>query len=607
MPDTRRVGFFSVIGDLNAVGVTPPVTPPTPPPATDFNTGTRRLHVSATSTAPLDGSTPDLSFTTIQAALDVAASGDVITVGAGTYNERPTLTNFAGALNFGLWLVAEERGEVIIQDMVTSLANGANNWVNEGGGVYSNTYPSSNSYLATFNNVFLPRYNNETQLRASQVTFDNVARNRPIEGHAIEGGRIYIRLPNNQNPNNQEILVTQTEGRALFDLNNADNVIIDGFRMRGSGTSACIEPDTACANLMVRNCVFTHSRFGVRCADNTIIEDCEYLYPGVDDWWFALQSLNGVGVSNEVGFEYVKQYTGAAGNAIYEGGINVGRSGAPPTGCTLRRNKVGPCFDGMRLGELDTSVAHDNFFFRCFDDGVQTEGFRVTDTAENVTLRENLFVDCFVPISIQDANVNGPQFIYRNVVINETENNIQVYAILKTIHTPPNAANVYNNTFIHRGSGNISGFGTNKWVWADFSTHEGDCVERLFNNIFIFEDRLTQDSGGGPNPGTIRNNILVAPSSSSLVQGTNGVFAGTTEADAGVNISTDFTLTSSSPARGAGVTRTSQGMPDAVSTSDLDCGAFIFGTTPTGPDPGEAWPRSRDTIFRTTTPERWVP
>ena len=213
---------------------------------------------------------------------------------------------------------------------------------------------------------------------------------------------------------------------------------------------------------------------------------------------------------------------------------------------------------------------------------------------------------CHVPISIQDDLIGQPQFIYRNVYINESETLIQSYAMLKTIHSPPNRSHVYNNTFIHRGSGNINGFGNNKWVWSDFSSHEGDCVEDLFNNIFIFEDRFDQDSGGGPNPGNIRNNLLVAPSPSTLTQGTNGIYAGNQEADAGVNF-TDFTLESDSPARGAGITRSSLGLPDVTSTTDLDLGAHIFGTTPSGPTEGEAWPRSRDQIFRETQPERWIP
>ena len=540
---------------------------------------------------PKDGLVPDLTFTTIQSALDAAQDGDVILVKAGKYRERPSLTNFAGTSGKRLWIVAEDRGQAVISDLFAGADDGTANWSDEGGGVFSVVH--QRPYIGSHAGDFLMYYKTEADLRAATVQ----GVNKPQYGIAHDGTKLYVKLRSGVNPNGVSIQITETDGRDLFRLTNADNVIIDGFVIEGAGDARAIQADANCANLVVRNCVFTHSRFGVRAPSNCIIDWCEYRYIGAAKWQKEIRQLDGA--SSNGAFELVKNYYNAAfkggnaGNALLEGAIDNGQSTAAQN-VTISNCLITEVFDGSRLGVSENSQCFSTVFLGCLDDGIQLEDSGVATDSAPIEVHDCRFVDCFSSVSHQGSLINGNQFVYRNVFEVRDTSLMHPSFFIKTVKAPPAATiHYYHNLFIGKSDIANDGFGQSKSLWFPFSTGNAFEIENFYNNIVIFEDRLDNVT---TNPVTRQNNVLVAPASNSTVQGTNGVFAGTSAAD--MKLGSDFSLQAGSPAIGAGRPLL-PGHPDS-GASNNDCGPFPFGVSP-GPD----WPRSETTAFDTSIPQQW--
>ncbi len=577
---------------------------PPAPADLSFDTGNALRYVTKnTGLDPIGGEVASTKHATIQAGVNAANPGDIVLVRSDVYAETVSLTNKAGSVANPIWIVAEERGQAFISGYNQSARNGQSGfWTADGGGggVFFRTNVRR-PFFATHNGDFLMYYKTEADLRASSVS----GVTKPSYGIAFvpnggstasnATGTLFIRLRGNVNPNGQRINLPSNYAQVLFDLNNCDNIIVDGFTFEGSGNTEAINFDTSCANGHVRNCVFEICGFGVRPNTGCLISTCEYVYTGFGKWAREIGQLDGVnanGVFTLLKDYYVGTVIGSnAGNALLERGFVAGRD-PTLTGIVIDRCLIGPTFDGNRIGEFDSSEVKFCVYLECRDDGDQNESFRANNRSQNNQIHDSRFIDCFVAYSRQEASNLGDSFFYRNVVENrEPLLRHNTLFILKTIKsTTASIDQVYHNTFINKANPGA----TSQFLWYDFSNGSGNTIRNLKNNIVIFENGFT--NGGGPNPQSIGGNAFVGPVANGIVQGSGGVFAGTNESAMGLNA--DLSLPAGSPAAGIGIAINS-GFPDTGLNQD-DAGAF-----PVGVAVGENWPRERTRTFDLTKPVNW--
>jgi hypothetical protein len=321
------------------------------------------------------------------------------------------------------------------------------------------------------------------------------------------------------------------------------------------------------------------------------MEWCEYGFTGLGKWAREIKQLDGI--ESNGAFTLVKDYYSSGGNAFLEGGIN-NHGTTPNSNVTVQRCLIGPCFDGAR-GDVVDSEFLENVFFQCLDDGIQCERSTTNSNGDGIEVHDNRFVDCFFSVSHQENLLTGTQHVYRNVLDIEDTVLMHPAGHIKMIKTNPSAQIFYyHNLFRMLTSLSNDGFGTNKWVWFDFSNGTANTIRRFFNNIIIYPDKL--DNGAGPNPLIIENNVLVAPAPNTNFTGTNGFYAGGDETDMG--LASDYGLTAASPAVGRGRSLPG-GLPDS-GDSNADCGPF-----PLGRIPGDDWPRPRTRTFDLNPPARW--
>lgn len=572
---------------------------PLPPVNLGFDNGSAIRYVTQDGTSnPIGGETATTKHTTIAAAMAAANPNDVVLIRSGTYYESSLQkTNFAGTPSTPLWIVAEERGQVTVSALWQAADEGqASLWTSDGGGVWFASH--GKTYIGSHGDDFLMHYITEADLRAASVS----GVTKPTYGMAVVTGenRIYVRLRGDINPNGQNIKIPDAISQTIFDFNNSDNIILDGLIIEGAGNTPSVEFDSACANPVVRNCVFTHCRFGVRCQDNTTLYVPEYRMTGFGAWCAEVLALDGK--DNNGPFTLAKTYLNAAaigeaggtGNAILEGGLDVGTgSGAAVDNVLIDLALIRSCFDGSKIGRHNNSKISNTVFEQCRDDGFEDEGLSALQPSDGNEIHDSRFIDCFVGGSHQASFVIGETHVYRCVFENrDTDFQHNTLYVLKMLQTAAAAQiHYYQCTFV-----NISAPGaSNQWIWYDFSNGTGDRIRNFLNNIVIYPGEFS--SGAGPEPVTKNGNALVAPAANASLQGGAGVYAGTAESDMGLNA--DYSLPVSSPAAGIGVTLPA-GFPDTGANND-DAGAF-----PVGVAVGVNWPRERVTAFDFNPPSQFV-
>ncbi|MGI9503334.1 MAG: hypothetical protein ACR2RE_09805, partial [Geminicoccaceae bacterium] len=199
------------------------------PTGTFFDTGLRRLHCSQLGNPPLDGTTPDLTFTNLQTALNAVIAGDVLTVAAETFTGSFSLNNAAGTEDEPIWITAEVRGETIISNLIQSVKNGTQTWTSDGAGIFS--ISGSRPYIGSdlSNGEFLPGYVQVSDINAPTIPTDTGPNNpsgsinKPQRGFAFSGGRIRLKVTGGSNPTGRPIALTQGFDFQQMSWNNADN------------------------------------------------------------------------------------------------------------------------------------------------------------------------------------------------------------------------------------------------------------------------------------------------------------------------------------------------------------------------------------------------
>ena len=580
------------------------------PGSLGYNTGLRRVFVATTGSNANDGLSASTPLRTIQAALNIAQPGDVISVADGVYREKLGLSNFAGTTDLPLWIVAENRGQVRISNLFQEADEGTAIWTLVSDDVYRTTR-TNRPYIGSANGEFLMAFKTEADLRAASITAPsdiaggaNVTVTKPDYGFAYDDASdtIFVRLKDRSDPNGQSVKLTADFAAAVFNLDNADNVIIDGFVVEGSGSTSAIDFDVNCANPTVRNCQFTYCRHGVRAPSNTIIEYCTYQYVGLSQWARDLFALDGL-ADNGV-FVLVKGYYngttvgGNAGDALLEGSLDFALNFATaPTNNLIDNCVMGPAFDGSRLGESIQSTCQNSIFFECFDDGLNFDG-ATNHPSDGNEVHDCRFIDCFRDISFQESTLNGDGFVYRNL-FERTDPDVALRgASLKTLQTPATWESfIYHNTWIADYDPPL---GLSLQIWDGFGGSTADRISNFYNNIVIFDgDNLAVPTTV---PQSIERNAAVGTSSGNVSTFTpnGGVFAGTAIAD--MQLNADRSLQAGSPAVGIGRSLVA-GNPDSrvAAGANDDAGAFPLGETP-----GLNWPRPLALTFTNALPGRWT-
>lgn len=566
--------------------------------------GDRRVFVRKDGNDSNDGLSAGQAKLTIQAGLNIAQPFDVVSIGSGIYFETTFLSGFSGTETAPLWVVAERRGEATISDLWQEAYEGTQVWDDEGGGTFSAVH--GDVWSGSHAGDFLFRYQSQSDLEGATLSIPNgLVQNpnvvtKPQYGFAIESGRVFIRLRDGEDPNGKQIKLTDSFSQTIMNFDNCDFVIIDGLQVEGSGDTPAIDFDSSSASPVIRNVKTDHCRGLVRHSSNALVEWCEYTKTGFEDWMVELLTLDGP--ANLGLFDINKNYNSTSGNTHYEGGLAFGSSSVD-TGSEHRLNYIHGVFEGMRAGEHDDIDIHDNVIRGIGDNPIECESFRSSDLSANIRIFHNLIErghDGYISHQFgSSSSATGPQDIYRNVLIANDPILARPAFLLKMINTD-NASGLtdiryYHNFFQNlRGDNNEASPPDFNGLWADhFSTFDADEITLFANNVAVFEDGM--DSGSGPNPQNISDNILAAPSDNATYQGGGGSRVAN---EAALLLGSNRELLASSPLIGAGGALSGT-LPEIVlgANRNDDVGPF-----PDGFDPGLNWPRVQQTTFDSAIP-----
>ncbi|MFH1437510.1 MAG: hypothetical protein ABIJ56_17520, partial [Pseudomonadota bacterium] len=240
-----------------------------------------------------DGRSPEEPFKTIQQGADALSGGDELVAAPCVYYEQPVIRSPGSDAENPVWIRAHPPGEATISGMWPEAALGEAAWRDEGDGVFSAEHGPA--LFGSYEGTFLFRRNALEDLRSESVTFysdirrADVTVDMPDHGFACEGGRIYVKLPGGADPSGESVLFSPPtwgedgELHAVLEVAAATHVIIDGFRVEGSGTN-CVWINSDSTFPTVRNTVLSYCVQGLRLPDDSIVEWSEYVYPGFYDF-----------------------------------------------------------------------------------------------------------------------------------------------------------------------------------------------------------------------------------------------------------------------------------------------------------------------------------
>lgn len=539
------------------------------------------------------GLSPENAVATITFGATILASGghDQMVVAKGVYYETPVFEDLGSSAENPVWIRAEIPGTVTISGMWEKAALGQVTWEDEDDGIYSAKH--NPVLFAAWEGTFLFLFNSVDDLRNSQALRIDpdtgevvVDLSMPPYGIAVEGERVYVKLPNGLSPNGQKILLSapgwykEGELLAVVDIEDSPYVILDGFRVEGSGTN-CVYFDPDSVGATVRNMVLSYCRQALRIPSYSLVEWSEYTYPGFHDFAEEVRKLNSPKPGIAAIFDLVKKYHDPV---LIEGCLAESYSWNSPTShhCEFRYNFMHEAFDGERLGVFDHSESHHNVYLYNYDNHIELKSWSGFDSAE-LRVHDSLFLACPMGIfSHYSETITGPQYIYRNVV-HYLDDHGHGWTQLKSLapNTPDGALHFYHNLI---------------WGGDTRLLFESQGAFTFRNNIFVFSHN--QDEKSATWPPDSDYNILVNDVPKNWIQGDHGKFLDDPAKVLFLGAQNlDFGIAAESPARNAGQPLDSfnDGAPGGP-----DIGPFEF-ENPPGPN----WPRPMETTFTCDPPENW--
>ncbi|MCK4375105.1 MAG: hypothetical protein KAX19_07245, partial [Candidatus Brocadiae bacterium] len=516
-----------------------------------------RFYVSARSgDDAAGGRSGEAAFKTLGRAFEEVRGGDTLIVMPGEYYTAPlVIADLESSPENPVWILAEPRGQATISAAWPEAAVGEVKWTDEGGGIWS--APHGPMLFGSWDGRFLFRYMSVADLKAAEVeTRGSYGRVKgPTSGFAWEGDRIYVKLPGGADPNGERLIFSPPSwGEPTYTpvvrVHNSPGLIFDGLRIQASGTYG-IGFDAASTHPIVRNCIFEYCRAALRLPSHSLVEWCEYTFPGFHAFSEEVRRRNGGRI---VTYPLVKDYHPSN---WYEGGIAsaAGQTEHPPVGCEFRYNFMHEVFDGETLGQFDDSESHHNVYLHCHDNCVELEGWQEGYGSRNLRFHHNLLLGCPLgAISHQNpTELVGPHYVYRNVVYGYDDYGWNPWTLIKSkCYEKGRGFYYYHNLFWVESAQpywNERGWPQDWLATFDFR-----------NNIFVFTSRLKRPAGPPSALESFRaaGNILMAPqadaqTAQSFTRNGGRWFRNLDELHLRDPASLDFALEPGSPAIDAGV------------------------------------------------------
>lgn len=314
--------------------------------------------------------------------LNQAGPGDEVVLRGGVYYEGEIDLPDSGTPGAPL-VIRSDPGETAILDGADPATF---TWTHEGSGVYRATVNVADTQLVAANGQRLYPYHSLSDLQ--DLVWG-------IPGLYVDGVTVYVRLKNDANPNDTEMVVSRyNEGFYMRDWTIISNLT---FRHYGQGEGArALTMNNATDNL-VQGCTFALNDTGIVIkygSHRNVIQNNEF-YDTISRWpWDA-----------------VKESTNLGATAIRWG------SSAPPTGNVVRYNIVHGMFDGLKACpykldkfSLNESDFYGNTIYDAGDDGIQADGL-----CGNVRIWGNTIHDVLSGISLAPA-YPGPVYAIRNLI-----------------------------------------------------------------------------------------------------------------------------------------------------------------------------------------------
>jgi len=502
----------------------------------------------------------------LQAACEEAKKGGcVLTVPAGMTLPAQEIKNI-GKKPF--WLRSEQPGAASVSGLMAK-----KNWTHVKNGVWECTH-SGNPWAGACldDEDYLFHFPTSKSLLASSIeVIDRWSKrkDRPKKtaygfSYDAKKRKLYVRLRDNADPNSKNIEFTNRMSKPVLSVTGSSGLIIDGLEVTGAGAAAAIDIAENSRGVEIRNCLFHHSKFGARLADDCTMAWNEYRYKFFRKWLKEMIALNGG--SAHAAFQLIKLVYSSGANAAIEGRIAASHGG-PSNNCTWHHNLSVEVFDAHRLGLFTNSHIHHDVAYGCGDDAIEAEGFNKTHTGKNNKVTDCLLLDCIGSyVSVQDKgnHLIGPGTFERLVCATTDPDFGNAYAI-KDMGIKKAKTFTFRDCTFHMSHTNRSSWGDKHWpILADEKVIAGKISPWEANS----------------RAGTARNITIGAKSTE--VQGEGGRHAGKDP--------NEFFP-------GWGDINTAPDDLNFVPSKDIGAGAFA-------PGDQAAW-RSLDREFSNDPPEKW--
>ncbi|MFC2126390.1 hypothetical protein ACFLU5_16480, partial [Bacteroidota bacterium] len=438
------------------------------------------------------GRSKEEALQTITTAYSIIQPGDKLVILPGIYYERSILDELAATRDQPIHIVADIPGETVISGVWKETAEGKIIWKDEGNGIFSVEKSFPSLFAWTEDHHMLYRYMTLDHLMNEIVP----SRDRyglfkgPSTGFAYQDGKIYLKLPGDEDPNGKKIMFSLPsfgeEPTERLMIINSPYVILDGIRFQGTGTYGVTFTKPNC---IIRNCIFEYCREGAAMYDNSLMEWCEYSYPGLYDLVEETKQINDGNIKI---YPMAKDYHP---RNWYEGSIAYpylpdGTNSRSPRNFEIRQCFIHECFDGLLLGGFDDSEAHHNVFQNCYDNHVEIETWTEAGLSVNLHFHHNLLLSCpYGPISHQEpGKLKGPHFVYNNVVIGYDNHGWEPWTLIKSkCYGIGRGFYYYHNLFWVKSA--IPYWNNEEWPQEWLKTFD------FRNNIFVFSEEMRRPWG----------------------------------------------------------------------------------------------------------------
>ena len=435
---------------------------------------------------PTDRNIVTCSPENIQAAINKLRDGDCLVVKPGAFYGPLKVESVPNAI-----IMAENPGETRISGLWKEADQGKVTWTQKWGAWAAK---HGDSFMGSVGDEFLFRYKLVDDLKADKI--DHVK--KPRFGYAYRGGEIFVILPGDEDPNGKQIKLADKPKQTLIKVSNSPGLKIDGFVIEGSGNTDAIVYDEASGKPVLRNCVFTHCRRAARLPHNSLVEWCEYTYPGFRNFFDHLFDLNGK--DGEGIFHLVKDYWASKGNAAIEGGfaesIYEGGSG----NCEFRYNLYHGLFDGERLGAFYNSSSHHNVYQYSYDNHWEAENWSADRPTSNLEIHHSLMLDCIAgPCSHQDSTgrgMKGPHYVRYNIIRSTDPERYHPPFLIKLLNLDSLKEPIlYEYNYLEQAPGYNEGFGNTNAICYALKKQKVDPSKIILKNNVIYSKGLTKAKG----------------------------------------------------------------------------------------------------------------